>query len=200
MLCSSSSSFTLITSPVMKMLQNWMNLSAQMSMNFTTSWPNFVMRLPDMNRSELQDQMVQQMLDDMDLKTMTCLCYDYLMEGYDKYSDEELTEEVNQYYPELLEGWCNKLGGRGCASWASVHQSPRCPPSHAILTESKQTTPCVSRSVTRPPTMPVSGARSGSPRWQRQSVWWTSTAPVDRPPMWHLAVWHSSLADRPLTL
>ena len=56
-----------------------------------------------MNRTELQDQMVQQMLDDMDLKTMTCLCYDYLMEGYDKYSDEELTEEVNQYYPELLE-------------------------------------------------------------------------------------------------
>ena len=60
--------------------------------------------LPDMNRTELQDQMVQQMLDDMDLKTMTCLCYDYLMEGYDKYSDEELTEEVKEYYPELLEG------------------------------------------------------------------------------------------------
>ena len=43
------------------------------------------------------------MIDDMDLKTMTCLCYDYLMEGYDKYSENELTEEVNQYYPELLE-------------------------------------------------------------------------------------------------
>jgi hypothetical protein len=28
-----------------------------------------------------------------------------LMEGYDKYSDEELEEEVNQYYPELLESW-----------------------------------------------------------------------------------------------
>ena len=56
-----------------------------------------------MNRSELQDQLIQQMLDDMDLKTMTQLCYDYLDEGYAKYSDEELTEEVNQYYPELLE-------------------------------------------------------------------------------------------------
>jgi hypothetical protein len=56
-----------------------------------------------MNRSELQNQLVQQMIDDMDLKTMTCLCYDYLMEGYDKYSDNELTEEVQQYYPELLE-------------------------------------------------------------------------------------------------
>lgn len=56
-----------------------------------------------MNRTELQNQLVQQMIDDMDLKTMTCLCYDYLMEGYDKYSDKELTEEVTHYYPELLE-------------------------------------------------------------------------------------------------
>ena len=56
-----------------------------------------------MNRKDLQDQMVQQMLDDMDLKTMTCLCYDYLMEGYDKYSDEELLTECQEYYPELVE-------------------------------------------------------------------------------------------------
>ena len=57
-----------------------------------------------MNRSELQDALIQQMLDDMDLKTMTQLCYDYLDEGYNKYDDDELTEEVQQYYPELLEG------------------------------------------------------------------------------------------------
>ena len=56
-----------------------------------------------MNRTDLQNQLVQQMIDDMDMKTLMCLCYDYMMEGYDKYSDEELTEEVNQYYPELLE-------------------------------------------------------------------------------------------------
>lgn len=56
-----------------------------------------------MNRSELQDQLVQQMLDDMDLKTVMALCYDYMMEGYDKYSDEELITECEEYYPELLE-------------------------------------------------------------------------------------------------
>jgi len=56
-----------------------------------------------MNRSELQNQLIQQMIDDMDLKTMTCLCYDYLMEGYDKYSDEELLTECQEYYPELVE-------------------------------------------------------------------------------------------------
>lgn len=56
-----------------------------------------------MNRSELQSQLVQHMLDDMDLKTVMSLCYDYMMEGYDKYSDEELITECEEYYPELLE-------------------------------------------------------------------------------------------------
>ena len=64
----------------------------------------------EMNRSELQDALIQQMLDDMDLKTMTQLCYDYLDEGYDKYSDAELTEEVKEYYPELLEEWYKSCG------------------------------------------------------------------------------------------
>ena len=57
-----------------------------------------------MNRSELQEQLIQNMLDSMDLKTMMQLCYDYLDEGYDKYSDEELISECEEYYPELLEG------------------------------------------------------------------------------------------------
>ena len=57
----------------------------------------------DMNRTELQDQLILQMLDNMDLKTMTQLCYDYLDEGYAKYSDEELITECEEYYPELLE-------------------------------------------------------------------------------------------------
>ena len=57
-----------------------------------------------MNRSELQDAFILQLLDDMDLKTMTQLCYDYLEEGYDKYSEEELITECEEYYPELLEG------------------------------------------------------------------------------------------------
>jgi hypothetical protein len=57
-----------------------------------------------MDRKTLQDTLIQQMLDDMDLKTLMCLCYDYLSEGYDKYSDEEMIAECNEYYPELLEG------------------------------------------------------------------------------------------------
>jgi len=56
-----------------------------------------------MNRNELQDQLIQQILDDMDLKTMTQLCYDYLDESYDKYSEKELIAEVEEYYPHILE-------------------------------------------------------------------------------------------------
>lgn len=56
-----------------------------------------------MNRSELQDQFIQNMLDDMDLKTMMQMCYDFLDANYDLYSDDELNTEVNEYYPELLE-------------------------------------------------------------------------------------------------
>ena len=56
-----------------------------------------------MNRSELQDTMIQQILDDMDIKTMMAILYDQMDENYDKYSDEELITEVKGYYPHLLE-------------------------------------------------------------------------------------------------
>jgi hypothetical protein len=55
-----------------------------------------------MNRSELQDQLIEHILDGMDLKTMTQLCYDVMDENYGNYSDEELITECEEYYPELL--------------------------------------------------------------------------------------------------
>jgi hypothetical protein len=56
-----------------------------------------------MNRKDLQDQLIQTILDGMDLKCLLQMCYDVMDENYDKYSDEELTEECKEYYPELLE-------------------------------------------------------------------------------------------------
>ena len=56
-----------------------------------------------MNRSELQQQLVNEMIDGMDHKTMWQILDSYIMESYDKYTDEELMEEVKEYYPELLE-------------------------------------------------------------------------------------------------
>ena len=56
-----------------------------------------------MNRSELQQQLVNEMIDGMDHKTMWQILDSYMMESYDKYTDEELMEEVKEYYPKLLE-------------------------------------------------------------------------------------------------
>ena len=43
------------------------------------------------------------MIDDMDLKTMAAILTDFLGESYDRYSDDELNEEVAEYYPHLLD-------------------------------------------------------------------------------------------------
>ena len=39
----------------------------------------------------------------MDIKTMMAILYDNMSESYDKYSVDELIEEVKEYYPHLLE-------------------------------------------------------------------------------------------------
>ena len=57
----------------------------------------------NMNRDELQQQLVDNMIDGMDFKTMWQVLDSYMMESFDKYTDEELMEEVKEYYPELLE-------------------------------------------------------------------------------------------------
>ena len=55
------------------------------------------------DRDQLQDSMIQQILDDMDIKTMMAILYDQMDENFDKYSTDELIAEVEEYYPHLLE-------------------------------------------------------------------------------------------------
>ena len=55
------------------------------------------------DRDELQDAMINQILDDMDIKTMMAILYDNMSESYDKYTVDELIGEVEEYYPHLLE-------------------------------------------------------------------------------------------------
>jgi hypothetical protein len=56
-----------------------------------------------MNKAELIDAYAQQLLDNMDMKTMERFVYDTLVENLTDYTDEELITEVTDYYPELLE-------------------------------------------------------------------------------------------------
>ena len=55
------------------------------------------------DRDQLQDSMINQILDDMDIKTMMAILYDQMDENFDKYSVDELIAEVEEYYPHLLE-------------------------------------------------------------------------------------------------
>jgi hypothetical protein len=55
------------------------------------------------NRDELQDNLINQILDDMDIKTMMAILYDNMSESYDKYSVDELIAEVEEYYPDMME-------------------------------------------------------------------------------------------------
>jgi len=57
----------------------------------------------NMNRQELQQQLVNNVIEGMDFKTMWSVLYDFMDESYDKFSDAELMEEVKEYYPELLD-------------------------------------------------------------------------------------------------
>ena len=56
-----------------------------------------------MNKAELIDAYAQQLLDNMDMKTMERFVYDTLVENLTDYTEEELITEVTDYYPELLE-------------------------------------------------------------------------------------------------
>ena len=55
------------------------------------------------DRDALQDNMINQILDDMDIKTMMAILYDNMSNNYDSYTVDELIAEVEEYYPHLLE-------------------------------------------------------------------------------------------------
>ena len=55
------------------------------------------------DRDELQANYINRILDGMDIKDMMAILYDQFDENLDKYSANELIEEVNEYYPDLLE-------------------------------------------------------------------------------------------------
>jgi hypothetical protein len=56
------------------------------------------------DRAQLVEDYIQQLIEGMDYKTMECFVYDTMKENLSSYSDEELVTEVQDYYPELIEG------------------------------------------------------------------------------------------------
>ena len=54
------------------------------------------------NRDELQDLYIRELIDGMDHKDMFAFVYDTINDNLDKYTVDELIEEVNDYDPDLL--------------------------------------------------------------------------------------------------
>ena len=70
---------------------------------------NYLHQLQTMNRDQLQNDYIESIIDGMDHKTMYQYVYDNLADHLDKYSEQELITEVEDYYPELLEPSISEL-------------------------------------------------------------------------------------------
>ena len=56
------------------------------------------------DRDKLQNDYIESIIDGMDHKSMYQFVYDTIEQNLETYSVEELITEVEDYYPELLEG------------------------------------------------------------------------------------------------
>lgn len=57
----------------------------------------------NVDRAILQDEYVQKTIDSLDLDDCLAMLYDYINKDTDSLSLNELIEDVQEYYPELLE-------------------------------------------------------------------------------------------------
>ena len=55
------------------------------------------------DRDKLQDAYINEIIDGMDIKDLMRIVYDNIEQNLDQYSVDELIEEVEEYYPHLLE-------------------------------------------------------------------------------------------------
>ena len=62
-----------------------------------------------MNREQLLDAYIDEIIDGMDHKTMYHFVYDTIEQSLETYTDEELRTEVKDYYPHLLEPSISEL-------------------------------------------------------------------------------------------
>ena len=54
------------------------------------------------DRNQLQNDYIERIIDGMDHKDLWQYVYDSLEQNFERYSEQELITEVEDYYPELL--------------------------------------------------------------------------------------------------
>ena len=55
------------------------------------------------DRDQLQAAYINRVLHDMNIKDMMAILYDYMDVEFDKYTVDELIEQVEEYYPDLID-------------------------------------------------------------------------------------------------
>ena len=55
------------------------------------------------DRDQLQEAYIESIIDGMDIKDLMRIVYDNIEQNLDQYNVDELIEEVQEYYPHLLE-------------------------------------------------------------------------------------------------
>ncbi len=70
---------------------------------------NYLHQLQTMNRDQLQNDYIERIIDGMDHKDLWQYVYDSLEHNFERYSEQELINEVEDYYPDLLEPTISEL-------------------------------------------------------------------------------------------
>lgn len=78
-------------------LKNFIPLISLPDSKMNTTTDNII------DRDELQNNYVQEVIDGLDLKDCLAMLYDYLSNDMDKLTLNELIEDVEEYYPHLLD-------------------------------------------------------------------------------------------------
>ena len=68
-------------------------------------------KLTSLQKDELIQSFVEIVVDNMDMKTLVRIVSDNMTDYYEKCSDVELKEEVDNYDEELFEELVNNVGG-----------------------------------------------------------------------------------------
>ena len=62
-----------------------------------------MIKVTDENRDVIMDSYVSRILDDMDYDTLYTFAYDMLKDGKSGLSNDQLTNQIADYYPDILE-------------------------------------------------------------------------------------------------
>jgi hypothetical protein len=98
-----SSSDTNTTSSGHTIQQQTNKQDSQMSKDLYTEILNNKQMTNTFDRDSLISDYAELVVDDMDLKTLVQLAYDMICENMERMTDNEIVEDVNNCYPELLE-------------------------------------------------------------------------------------------------